>query len=86
MFLTNSELWGLLNTANAAVKDLNSTLTREREKSALLLEQIEKLNEDNEWLAKSRNAHMASSQLAQAGITTMSKTIAWLAENQQIIF
>lgn len=86
MQLTYSELWAMITSRNAAVKDLDSTLTRERAKSASLLEQIEKLKEDNEWLVKSRKAHSDAATLAQAGITTMTKTIAWLAENQQIIF
>jgi septal ring factor EnvC (AmiA/AmiB activator) len=86
MLQTMEDMWRMVNTANAAIKDLNSTLTRERARSESLLEQIEKLKEDNEWLVKSRKAHSDAATLAQAGITTMTKTIAWLAENQQIIF
>ena len=99
MFYTNSELWGLLNTANAAVKDLQSTLNRSRAKGASLalahLEEIEKLNAYIEAQKMSGNDAIIR-KLAQiveledkckkqeAGLRIMSDTISWMTDNRRI--
>ena len=74
MFYTNSELWGMLNSANAAVKDLNTTLNRSRAKGAALalahLEEIEKLNK--------------KIAVQEQGLRCMSDTISWMTDNQRI--
>lgn len=71
---TYSELWAMINTRNAAIKDLESTLNRSRAKGASLalahLDEIEKLNKK------------IASQAA--GLRVMSDTISWLTDNQRI--
>lgn len=84
MLQTMEDMWRMVNTANAAIKDLNTTLNRERAKSELLLGQIEKLNEDNAWLVGSRKRHMDACAIKDAGLRCMSDTISWMTDNQRI--
>lgn len=41
MFYTNSELWGLVNSGNAAVKDLSSTLERTRKDLGAVISRLQ---------------------------------------------
>ena len=74
MFHTVSELWGMINSRNAAIKDLESTLNRSRAKGASLvlahLEEIEKLNK--------------KVAVQEQGLRCMSDTISWMTDNRRI--
>lgn len=98
MFHTVSELWGMINSRNAAIKDLESTLNRSRAKGASLalahLEEIDELKRKNEALTISHikvvgylteiESLKRKNAMQEQGLRCMSDTISWMTDNQRI--
>jgi hypothetical protein len=74
MQLTYSELWAMITSRNACIKDLESTLASSRAKGASLalrhLDEIEKLNK--------------KIAVQDQGLRVMSDTISWITDNRRI--
>lgn len=99
MFHTVSELWGMINSRNAAIKDLESTLNRSRAKGASLalahLDEIEKLNayiaaqkmSSNDAIIRKLTQIVKledKCKKQEQGLRILSDTVSWLTDNQRI--
>ena len=85
MQYTISELWAMLSEHKSEIKSLRVLVLQARTERTEMQQRIDQLTQDNAWLVGSRKRHMDACTIAEAGIETLTKTCAWLADHQHTI-